>query len=238
MKCYLQTLTNKNAIGNDLFFEKWEINIIPPRFSCNSLRFKSDSRCWGLDANHRKGETERVEIKNEDDKRRRKKKKKRRGRRWRWRRWARKGSQRGAEGKTVYIFVRDTPSPHRFSLGSPFLARFFFKHRPHNTYTWREHECVRATRTRAGERSPRLNYRLYVFKWSAVCIFIKARERRGLHHSPRPLRMPISRTAPPPRSPAIAFPSVAPDSHPLVPLSRWLFVPVCIRVYVDSLLFP
>lgn len=53
-------------LWND-FFEKWEINIIPFRFFCNSLYFKSDSRCSGLDANHRKGGTERVEIKNEDD---------------------------------------------------------------------------------------------------------------------------------------------------------------------------
>lgn len=43
-----------------------EINIIPPHFSRNSLHFKNDSRC--LDANHRKGGTEQVEIKNEDDK--------------------------------------------------------------------------------------------------------------------------------------------------------------------------
>jgi len=66
------------------------------------------------------------------------------------------------------------------------------------TYTRREHECARVTRTRAGERSPRLNYRLYVFKWSAVCIFIKVRERQDLHHSLRPLHMPISWIASPP----------------------------------------
>jgi len=109
--------------------------------------------------------------------------------------------RRGKDG--LHLCTRHTFSTHRFSLGSPFLAHFFFKHRPHNTYTRREHATnmhAWCERGRA-KRSSRLNYRLYVFKWSAVCIFIKARERQARFtplssFPPSPLRTHFSRTAP------------------------------------------
>lgn len=128
------------------------------------------------------------------------------------RKWTRKGSYRGEEGKTVYIFVRDTPSPHRFSLGSPFLARFFFKHRSHNTYTRRKHTIIRmCTRdANAGGRAltsselPAIRIqmigRLHFYKGE--------REARSAPFSSPPLQAPISWTTPPPPLLAFAFPSV------------------------------
>ena len=109
-----------------------------------------------LDANHRKGGTE-VEIKKNGDERMEKEREEAGGRRWRWRRWARKDSYRGEEGKTVYIFVRDTPSPHIDSLSGRLFSRISSLNTVHTT---RIHDanmqriCTRDAN--AGGRSARL----------------------------------------------------------------------------------
>jgi len=137
----------------------------------------------------------------------------------------------------VYIFVHDTPSPHRFSLGSPFLAHFFFKHRPHNTYTRCEHEYARVMRTRAGEAlvsSELLAIRIQMI--GRLHFYKGEREARFTPLSSFPSSPSYPSHEPPPRSLAIA-----------IPFRRlWIsarstfeitFVPVSISVYVDFLLF-
>lgn len=222
IKINRQECIMKRHRKNDFFLEKWEINVIPPLFSCNSLHFKNNSRCSSFDTNnHWKRWNEANEWKH---------KTKTTG--WRRRRKVQGRARIEEEGKTVYIFVRDTPSLHQFSLGSSSsCARFFlfffvlFKHHPHNTHmhAW----CW----TRAGECSLPLNYRLYVFKWSAVCIFIKAREARDPHHLPRPLRSFHESSSYPDPS----------DYRPSPPISfrsfhfRWPSVP---RIYACLRKFP
>lgn len=77
--------------------------------------------------------------------------------------------------------------PHVF-----FFSSFFSLSTVHSTTRIHNTNVPAWCRTRAGECSPPLNYRPYVFKWSAVCIFIKARvEARDPRHLPRPLESPL-----------------------------------------------